>query len=121
MGFPGRIAGQTAVTQLVSATRRGWFARTLRCLRGDFLWGEEALEKAAKLTPGSGRAFAKALEAEGLIRRSRCGGWTITQAGDPLAVATAARPVSRAPDRASQRVELSGNPSFRSRPLEKAG
>jgi predicted nucleotidyltransferase len=28
---------------------------TLRCLRDDLVWGEEALEKAAKLTPGTGR------------------------------------------------------------------
>jgi hypothetical protein len=39
--------------------------QTLRCLRGDFVWGEAALEKAAKLLPGTGRALAKALEAEG--------------------------------------------------------
>jgi predicted nucleotidyltransferase len=68
---------------------------TLRCLRGDLVWGEEALEKAAKLTPGTGPALAKALEVEGLIEASRHGGWTVTQAGDTLAVATAARPVSR--------------------------
>ena len=68
---------------------------TLRCLRGDLVWGEEALEKAGKLKPGTGRALAKALEAEGLIEASRHGGWTVTQAGDTLAVATAARPVSR--------------------------
>jgi hypothetical protein len=36
---------------------------TLRCLRGDLVSGEEALEKAAELTPGTGRALAKALEA----------------------------------------------------------
>jgi hypothetical protein len=35
------------------------------------------------------------LEAEGLIEPSRHGGWTVTQADDALAVATAARPVSR--------------------------
>lgn len=69
--------------------------QTLRCLRGDFVWGEEALEKAAKLPPGTSHALAKALEAEGLIEASRHGGWTVTQAGDTLAVATAARPVSR--------------------------
>jgi len=69
--------------------------RTLRCLRGDFVWGEKALEKAAKLRLGTGRALAKALEAEGLIEASRQDGWTVTQAGDTLAVATAARPVSR--------------------------
>jgi len=69
--------------------------RTLRCLRGDFVWGEDALEKAAKLTPGSGRAFAEALEAEGLIEASPHDGRTVTRAGDTLAVATAAAPVSR--------------------------
>jgi len=56
--------------------------QTLRRLRGDCEWGVEALENAAKLSPGAGRAFAKALQAEGLIAVSRHGGWTITQAGD---------------------------------------
>jgi predicted nucleotidyltransferase len=69
--------------------------QTLRRLRGDFVWGEEVLERAAKLTPGTGRALAKALEAEGLIKPSRGAGWTVSQAGDTLAVATAAMPVSR--------------------------
>jgi predicted nucleotidyltransferase len=57
--------------------------------------GEKALERAAKLTPGTGRALAKALEAEGLIKPARGAGWTVSQAGDTLAVATAAMPVSR--------------------------
>src|SRR5215471_13251733 len=69
--------------------------QTLRRLRGDLVWGEEALERAAKLPPGTGRALARALEAEGLIEASRHDGWTVTQAGDTLAVATAARPESR--------------------------
>jgi len=69
--------------------------QTLRRLRGDFVWGEEALERAAKLPPGTGRALARALQAEGLIKASQHDGWTVTQAGDTLAVATAARPVSR--------------------------
>ena len=47
--------------------------QTIRCLRGDFV-------------------LARALEAEGLIEASRHDGWTVTQAGDTLAVATAARP-----------------------------
>src|SRR5215472_15357550 len=68
--------------------------QTLRRLRG-FVWGEEALERAAKLPPGSGRALARALEAEGLIEASRQDRWTVTQAGDTLSVATSARPVSR--------------------------
>jgi len=69
--------------------------QVLRQLRGDCEWGVEALESAAKLTPGTGRALAEALEAEGLIVVSRHGGWTVTQAGDTMAVASAARPVSR--------------------------
>ena len=69
--------------------------QTLRRLRGDFVWGKEVLERAAKLTPGTGRALAKALEAEGLIKPSPGAGWTVSQAGDTLAVATAAMPVSR--------------------------
>jgi predicted nucleotidyltransferase len=68
--------------------------QTLRRLRGDCEWGVEALENAAKLTPGAGRAFAKALQAEGLIEVSRHG-WTVTQAGETMAVATAAKPVTR--------------------------
>ena len=39
--------------------------------------------------------FATALQAEGLIEVSRHGGWTVTQAGDTMAVATAARPVTQ--------------------------
>jgi predicted nucleotidyltransferase len=69
--------------------------QTLRRLRGDYVWGEEALEIAAKLTPGEGRALAEALLAEGLIEVSRHGGWKVTQAGDTMAVATAAKPVTR--------------------------
>jgi predicted nucleotidyltransferase len=81
------------------ATIRGYptllVRQTLRRLRGDLVWGEEVLERAAKLTPGTGRALAKALEAEGLIKPSQGAGWTVSQAGDTLAVATAAIPVSR--------------------------
>jgi predicted nucleotidyltransferase len=69
--------------------------QTLRRLRGDIVWGEEALERAAKLPPGTGRTLADALEAEGLIKPSRVAGWTVSQAGDTLAVARAAMPVSR--------------------------
>lgn len=69
--------------------------QALRCLRGDIVWGEEALEIAAKLTPGAGRAFAQTLKTQGLIDVSRHGGWTVTQAGNTMAAATAAKPVSR--------------------------
>jgi hypothetical protein len=58
--------------------------QTLRRLRGDCEWGVEALENAAKLKPGAGRAFAKALQAEGLIEVSRHGGWTVTQSGETM-------------------------------------
>jgi hypothetical protein len=54
--------------------------QTLRRLRGDYEWGVEALENAAKLTPGSGRALKLASRAD---RVSRHGGWTVTQAGGP--------------------------------------
>jgi predicted nucleotidyltransferase len=67
----------------------------LRRLRGDYVWGVEALENAAKLTAGTGGALAEALQAEGLIEISRHGGWRVTQAGDTMAVATAAKPVTR--------------------------
>jgi hypothetical protein len=69
--------------------------RTLRSLRGDVAWGQTVLEKVAKLKPGAGRALVKALEAEGLIEASPPYGWIVTQAGDTLSVATAAKPVSR--------------------------
>ena len=69
--------------------------RTLRSLRGDVAWGQTVLEKVAKLKPGTGRALVKALEAEGLIEASPPYGWIVTQAGDTLSVATAAKPVSR--------------------------
>ena len=53
--------------------------QTLRRLRGDFVWGEEVLERAAELTAGTGRALAKALEAERLIKPSRGAGWTLAR------------------------------------------
>ena len=58
-------------------------------------WDLRVLEKAASVEPGRGRALAKALNAEGLIKRVRHDNWTITQAGQRLSSATAAKPVSR--------------------------
>lgn len=58
-------------------------------------WDLRVLEKAASVEPGRGRALAKALSAEGLIERVRRDAWTITQAGQRLSSATAAKPVSR--------------------------
>jgi len=69
--------------------------RTLRGLRGEVVWGREALEQVAKLKPGTGRALAKALEAEGLIEASSPYGWIVTPAGHTLSVASAAKPVLR--------------------------
>lgn len=67
----------------------------LRRLRGDYVWGVEALEYAAKLPAGAGVELAEALQAEGLIETSPHGGWRVTQAGETMAVATAAKPVTR--------------------------
>ena len=39
--------------------------QTIRRLRGDFGWGEEALERAAKLTPGTGRAPSQSFRSRG--------------------------------------------------------
>jgi predicted nucleotidyltransferase len=69
--------------------------QALRALPGDVAWGVKVLEKAAKLPPGAGRTLAEALEAEGLIEASPPHAWIVTQAGDTLSVATAAKPVSR--------------------------
>jgi hypothetical protein len=53
------------------------------------------LEKAASVEPGRGPALAKALSAEGLIKRVRPDTWTITQDGQRLSSAAAAKPLSR--------------------------
>ena len=55
----GEIAGYPAL--LVRKTLRG-----LRTADG---WGLIALEEAAKLPPGTGRALAKALQKNGLVER----------------------------------------------------
>ena len=54
------------------------------------------MEVAAGLTPGNGRALIKALKSEGLIEPAGRGAWTITQAGQTLSSATAAKRVTRA-------------------------
>lgn len=58
-------------------------------------WNLGELEKAASLQPGRGRSLANALRAEGLIEEAGRGSWRITQTGQRLSSATAAKPVSR--------------------------
>jgi predicted nucleotidyltransferase len=81
----GTIAGKPAV--LVRS-----FLRKLR-VRGS--WDLAALEKAASLEPGSGRSLLHALSSAGLVERVDRGRWEITQAGQTLSSATAAKPISR--------------------------
>jgi len=70
--------------------------KTLRSLRAADGWGLLALEEAAKLSPGTGRALAKALQKNGLIELREPGRWTVTQTGRTMAAATAAHRISRA-------------------------
>lgn len=75
--------------------------KALRSLRDWEQWGIEDLETAAALPPGTGRALANALQAEGLVealpRHAASGSaWTVTQAGRTFSVATAAKLVTRA-------------------------
>jgi predicted nucleotidyltransferase len=81
-------------------TVAGWPAllvrRTLRTLRTCLPWGLGELESAASVAAGEGRALIKALMAEGLIERHGRGAWKLTQAGQTLSSATAAKRVTRA-------------------------
>jgi predicted nucleotidyltransferase len=70
--------------------------KALRNLRDWECWDTGNLETAAALTPGTGRALAKALQTEGLIEASGSAGWTVTQAGRTFSAATAAKRVTRA-------------------------
>jgi predicted nucleotidyltransferase len=91
---------------------------TLRQLRSRLSWGLAELEEAAKLTPGSGRALVKALRCEGLIEVAGRGVWRITQAGQTLSSATAAKRITRATaERALQQFlrrveEVNNHPQF---------
>jgi len=69
--------------------------KTPRSLQAADVWGLLALEEAAKLSPGTGRALAKALQRNGLIELREPGRWTVTQAGRTMAAATAAHRISR--------------------------
>ena len=54
-----------------------------------------ALEEAASLEPGTGKSLLRALSTAGLVKRVGRGWWEITQAGQTLSSATAAKPVTR--------------------------
>ena len=69
---------------------------TLRHLRDRLQWGLPELEASAGVTPGGGRALIKALKSEGLIETAGRGTWKITQAGQTLSAATAAKRITRA-------------------------
>src|ERR1700688_892749 len=81
-------------------TVAGWPAllvrRTLRELRTCLPWGLGELESAASVESGEGRALIKALLAEGLIEPHGRGAWKLTQSGQTLSSATAAKRVTRA-------------------------
>src|SRR5262249_43141607 len=114
--FVVRIEGISSLSGRLSATSDGYSERgmhidpkgeiagypallirkTLRALRSADGWGLLALEAAAKLSPGAGRALAQALQREGLVEIRDPGRWTVTQAGRTIAAATAARRISRA-------------------------
>jgi len=66
----------------------------LRKLQVRLSWDVRDLEQAACMKPGDGRALLKALVSEGLVK-SAGRAWTITQAGQRLSSATAAKPVAR--------------------------
>jgi predicted nucleotidyltransferase len=70
--------------------------RTLRQLRTRLPWGLGELESAASVEAGEGRALIKALLAEGLIETAGRNAWKVTQAGQTLSSATAAKRVTRA-------------------------
>ena len=79
----------------------GWPAlfvrRTLRQLSTRPTWGRSELDSVTSLDdPRQRRALIKALRAEGLIEAAGRNAWTITQAGQTLSSATAARRVRRA-------------------------
>jgi predicted nucleotidyltransferase len=69
---------------------------TLRHLRSRLSWGLAELEAAAGLTPGDGRDLVTALRFEGLIEAAGRSAWKITQAGQTLSSATAAKRITRA-------------------------
>jgi predicted nucleotidyltransferase len=55
-----------------------------------------ALEPAASLEPGTGKSLLRALSPAGLVKSLGSGRWEITEAGQRLSSATAAKPITRA-------------------------
>lgn len=70
--------------------------QALRKLRQIDTWDSNMLEAAAGLPAGAGPELAKALAAEGLIRKLQKDAWTICQSGMTFAAATAANRLTRA-------------------------
>src|ERR1035438_6871500 len=70
--------------------------QTLRQLRTRLRWGLDELNSAASLEAGQGRALIKALLSEGLIESAGRNTWTVSQAGQTLSSATAAKRITRA-------------------------
>jgi hypothetical protein len=68
----------------------------LRQLRVQLDWNFSRVQAVTGMSAGDSRAFVKALIASGLVEPAGTGRWTITQAGQTLSSATAARPVNRA-------------------------
>ena len=70
--------------------------RTLRQLSTRLRWGLDELDSAASLEAGQGRALIKALLSVILIESTGRNSWTVTQAGQTLSSATAAKRIRRA-------------------------
>jgi hypothetical protein len=70
--------------------------QALRKLQQIDTWDSNMLDAAAGLPAGAGPEFAKALAAEGLIRKLQKDAWTICQQGMTFAAATAANRLTRA-------------------------
>jgi predicted nucleotidyltransferase len=67
----------------------------LRTLRARISWNLATLERAASLERGTGKSLLRALSAAGLVRSVGRGWWEITETGQRLSSATAAKPVTR--------------------------
>ena len=67
----------------------------LRTLRARISWNLATLEMAASLEPGTGKPLLRALSAAALVRSVGRGWWEITETGQRLSSATAAKPVTR--------------------------
>jgi predicted nucleotidyltransferase len=67
----------------------------LRTLRARISWNLATLEMAANVEPGTGKRLVRSLAAAGLVRSAGRGWWEMTQAGQRLSSATAAKPITR--------------------------